>query len=88
MASNELIGISGVFVLTLFLIGLYHIIGIFGRHSKRYVAQRKRARDPEQDDPRKTYVEDDAWLLWSPEPYERAGPSKPGLPDHREARGS
>ena len=32
---NNLIGIAGVFVLTFSLIGLYHIMSAFGRHSKR-----------------------------------------------------
>lgn len=93
MKENELIGIIGVFVLTFCLIALYHLIGKLGRHSKRYDAQTKRAKDPEQDwrpehDPRRTSGKDDAWLLWSPELDERAGPLKLGYPDHRETRGS
>ena len=88
MASNELIGIAGVFVLTFCLIAVYHFIGTLGRHSKRYKTQTKRAKDTEQDDPRKTSAKDDDWLLWSPELYERAGPSKPDFPDHSETRDS
>jgi hypothetical protein len=98
MKENELIGIAGVFVLTFCLIALYHVMGKFGGHGKRYSAQIDRAKQPEQDrleqdrrpdhDPRKTSVRDDAWLFWSPELDERAGPSKLGFPDHRETRGS
>jgi hypothetical protein len=88
MASNELVGIAGVFVLTFCLIALYHFIGTFGRRIKRYAAQTERAKHPEQDDPRKSSGKDDAWLLWSPELDERAGPSNTGFRDNREARGS
>ncbi|MFY9607312.1 MAG: hypothetical protein WAU45_01695 [Blastocatellia bacterium] len=92
MQKNELIGIVGVFVLTFCLIALYHLIGKLGRHRKRYGAQIKRAKQPEDrrpdHDPRRTFGKDDAWLLWSQELDERAGPSKPGFPDHRETRGS
>jgi hypothetical protein len=93
MKENELIGIAGVFVLTFCLIALYHLMGKFGGHGKRYDAQTKRAKDPEQDrrpdhDPPRTSGKDDAWLLWSPELDERAGPSKPGFSDHRETRRS
>jgi hypothetical protein len=93
MQENQIIGIVGVFVLTFCLIALYHLIGRFGRHGKRYRAQIKRAKEPEQDrrpdhDPRRTSGKDDAWLLWSPELGERAGPSNPGFPDHREGRGT
>ncbi|MEK6285723.1 MAG: hypothetical protein AABO57_08275 [Acidobacteriota bacterium] len=92
MKENELIGIAGVFVLTLCLIALYHLMGKFGRHGKRYDARIKRAKQPEQDqrpdhDPRTTSGKDDAWLLWNPELDERDGPSKAGLPDHHETRG-
>ena len=83
MKENELIGIVGVFVLTLCLIALYHFIGKFGGHSKRYDAQTKRATHLERDrqrshDPQRASGKDDAWLLWSPEDDEPAGPSKPG----------
>jgi hypothetical protein len=93
MQENELIGIAFVFVLTFCLIALYHLIGKIGRHSKRYGAQIKRAKEPEEHrrpdhDPRKTSGKDDASLLWSPELDERAGPSRPGFLDHRETRGS
>lgn len=85
MQENQIIGIVGVFVLTLCLIALYHLMGKLGRHGKRYRAQIKRAKQPEQDrrpdrDPRRTSGKDDAWLSWSPELDERA--------DHRETRGS
>lgn len=93
MKENELIGIVLVFVLTFCLIALYHLIGKIGRHGKRHGAQIKRAKQPEQDgrpdhEPRRTPGKDDAWLFWSPELDERAGPSKPGFFDHRETRGS
>jgi len=93
MEENELIGITFVFVLTFCLIALYHLIGKIGRPSKRYGARIKPAKEPEKDrrpdhDPRKTTGKDDAWLLWSPELDERAGPSKPGFRDHRKTRGS
>lgn len=82
MASNELIGISGVFLLTLCLIALYHIIGFLGHPG----AQTKRAKAPEQDDPHKSFAKDDDWLLRSPELVERRGPEKPGYPKHPEPR--
>ena len=93
MKENELIGIVGVFVLTFCFIALYHLMGKFGRHSTRYDAQTKRAKDPEQDrrlehDPHGASGKDDAWLSWNPELDERAGPSKPGFPGHRETGGT
>lgn len=93
MQENQIIGICGVFVLTFCLIVLYHLIGKIGRHSKRYGAQIKRAKQPEQDqrpehDPRRTSGKDDAWLFWSPELDERAGPSRLRFPGHPETRDS
>ncbi|MEO8009459.1 MAG: hypothetical protein ABI728_13205 [Betaproteobacteria bacterium] len=93
MKENELIGIIGVFVLTFCLIALYHLIGEFGRHSKRFGAQTRRDTDPERDrqrnhDPHRASGKDDAWILWNPELDERAGPLKPGFPGHRETRGA
>lgn len=93
MQENQLVGISGVFVLTFCLIALYHLIGKIGRHSMRYGAQLSRANEPEQDraqdhDPRRTSGKDDAWLFWSPELGERAGSSKPRLADPRQTRRS
>ena len=84
---NNLIGIAGVFVLTFFLIALYHLMSAFGRHRKRYDAQTKRPKDPEHDrqpdhNPRRTSGKNDDWLLWSPQLNEPAGPSKPGSRDH------
>ena len=46
MRENELIGIVGVFVLTLCLIALYHLIGKLGRHDKRHGAQIRHAKLP------------------------------------------
>jgi hypothetical protein len=90
---DQLIGIAGVFVLTFCLIALYHLIGRIGHHRKRHGAQIERAKEPEQGrrpghEPRGTSDKDAAWLLSSPEPAERAGPSKPGFPNLRERKDS
>jgi hypothetical protein len=83
MHENEIIGITGVFVLTFCLIALYHLMSNVRRHSKRYDARtkqiNKRNQDWRTDDLQKSSGQDDAWLLWSPELDERAGPSNPGL---------
>ena len=92
MLWNQIIGISGVFVLTFCLIALYHVIGKIGAHGKRYNTPTKHfnklPQDRWPDDSKKSSGKDDASLLWSPELEEPAGPSKPGLSDHRETRGS
>ena len=93
MKENELIGTVGVFVLTLCLIALYHLIGNLGRHHKRYGAQIRRSKESVPDGrpdpgPRGTSDKDEASLLWSPEPAERAAPSKPGFPNLREKKQS
>ena len=91
--ANEVIGITGVFVLTFCLIALYHFIGVFGRYRRTRGAHIKKIRKPDQDrrpdhDPRTVSVKDDSWLLWSPELDPRADPPKPGLGDRRETKGS
>ena len=92
MLGNQIIGVTGVFVLTFCLIALYHLIGKIGAHGKRYNTPskhfNKRPQDHRPDDFKKSSGKDDAWLLWSPELEEPAGPSKPGLSEHRETRGS
>lgn len=93
MKEDELIGLMGVFVLTFCLIALYHMLGKIGRHRKRYGAQIKREKQPDEDQrpdhiPRTTSGKDDAWLLWSPGLDKRADPLKPGYPGRRETRGS
>jgi hypothetical protein len=93
MKGNELIGVAGVFVLTFCLIALYHLIGRIGRHRKRHGAQIELAKEPglgwrPGHEPLGTSGKDEAWLLWSPKPAERTGPSKPGFPNLREKRDS
>jgi len=93
MTKNELIGMSGVFILTFCLIALYHLIGAFGRYRRTYGAHTKRIRKPAQDrsldhEPRRVAGKDDSWLLWSPELDARAGPQRPGFGDHRETKDS
>jgi hypothetical protein len=88
MQKNEMIGIAGVFLLTFCLIALYHFIGLFSRHRKRYDAQIKQAKEPNQDrgpdDPLRSSGKDDAWLLWSPELGTQSGDVRKGLAEHRE----
>lgn len=89
MQKNELIGIAGVFVLTFCLIALYHLIGAFGRHSKRYGAHIKQVSERDQDrrpthDLDKPSGKDDALLLWSPELNGRADSIDEGFAAHRE----
>ncbi|HWN98603.1 MAG TPA: hypothetical protein VNS63_04970 [Blastocatellia bacterium] len=92
MLENQVIGIAGVFVLTFCLIALYHLIGKIGPRGKRYNAPTKqvnrRPQDRRPDHLPKSSGKDDAWLLWSPELDEPADPSKPGLGEHRDTRGS
>ena len=91
MKGNELIGVVGVFILTFCLIALYHLMSKIGSHRRPHGAQIKRA--PEQGldrrldhQPPGMSGKDDAWLLRSPEPDERADPSEPGFPDLREKK--
>lgn len=84
--TNEMIGIAGVFALTLFLFVLRHCFHSFGRPNRsRYVNPTTPRRDHESNT---RSADDDAWLLWSPELGERAGPSKHGFPGHHETSGS
>lgn len=84
--NNQMIGITGVFALTFLLLVLRHCFLSLGRTNRsRYVNPTTPRRDHES---KTESAEDDAWLLWSPERDERAGPSKPGFPGHHETRGS
>ncbi|HYV07113.1 MAG TPA: hypothetical protein VFB82_21125 [Blastocatellia bacterium] len=92
MQEDQLIGICGVFLLTFCLIALYHLIGKLGRHDRRYGAQRRRAKEPEQDsrlDHHQGVIsgKDDEWLSWGSGPDTRTVQSKSDLRD-REERGS
>lgn len=63
---SEMIGIAGVFVLTFFLFALRHFILTIGRannsgHDTRPAPSRNHELNKESG-------EDDAWLLWTPEP--------------------
>ena len=60
--NNQVIGIIGVFVLTLFLLVLRHILLIWGQPSKR----RHLRQSPPERVARDT-TEDDSWLLLSPD---------------------
>lgn len=86
MLSNQIIGIIGVFVLTFFLIALYHLIGKIGAHSKRYIAPAKQLNKWPQDrrtvDLKKSSSKDNAWLLWTSDREDRASPSKSNLGEH------
>lgn len=92
MLGNQIIGITGVFVLTFCLIALYHLIGKIGAHGKRYDTPikhfNKRHQDRSPDDSKKSSSKDDAWLLWSPDLEKRAGPSKPNFGEHSETKGT
>ena len=91
MKDNELIGVLGVFVLTLCLIALYHLIGKIGRGRKRYGRRIRRSKESVPNgrpDHELRSGKDDPWLQWSPEPAERAAPSKSGFPNLREKKQS
>ena len=92
MLGNQIIGITGVFVVTFCLIALYHLIGKIGAHGKRYNTPtkhfNKRPRDRWPDDSKKSSGKDDAWLLWSPEHDDRAGPSRSSLGEHPKTKGT
>jgi len=60
--SNQVIGIAAVFVLTLFLLGLRHILLIWGQPSKRRHLQPSSPTSVVRET-----REDDSWLLWSPD---------------------
>lgn len=73
MSENELIGEAGVLVFTVLLIALYHFAlrFRFGRHRKRYDAQIKPLKNPDEHrradfDLRKEPADDDAWLAMEP----------------------
>jgi len=92
MLGNQIIGITGVFVVTFCLIALYHLIGKIGAHGKRYNTPtkhfNKRPQDRWPDDSKKSSGKDDAWLLRSPDLEKRAGPSKSNFGEHSETRGT
>ena len=72
MKENDLIGLAGVFVLTIFLLLLYHLMSSIGRHTERSNTQTKPPNNPDRHrrenfDLHKDSADDDAWLLWSPE---------------------
>ncbi len=78
--SNQMIGIAGVFLLTLVLFVLLHWFLSLGRSKGgRYVKPMNLHRDRES--PPKL-ADDNAWLLWSPDVDTRAGPPKSGFDDH------
>lgn len=90
MVSDELIGISGVFVFTFCLIALYHFIGVFGRHKKaRGVSFRQiQIKEARQHRPlshglNRSLGKDDAWLMWNPELDAHNGPPNPGFGGRR-----
>jgi len=90
MLNNQIMGITGVFVLAFLLIALYHLIGKIGAHGKWYIAPSKQfnkwPRDRRPDDLEKSSAKDNAWLLWTPDREERAGPSKSNLGKHSETK--
>jgi hypothetical protein len=92
MLENQIIGITGVFVLTFCLIALYNLIGKIGPRGKRYNAPTnqlsRRAQDRRPDDLKKSPGKDDAWLLWSPDLEERDDASKSSFGEHRETKGT
>jgi hypothetical protein len=92
MLGNQIIGITGVFVLTFCLIALYHLIGKIDSHGKRYTSSTKhfkrRPQDHRPNDFKKSSGKDDAWLLWSPESDERAGPPRSRFDEHPETKGT
>jgi hypothetical protein len=64
--NNESIGIGSVFVLTLFLFLLRHFYLSIGRREKsRQVTPTTLGRNQKLN---KRAAEDDAWLLWTPDP--------------------
>ena len=84
---NELIGITGVFVLTFCFIALYHFIGLFGR--KTYRSHPKKRKEPDRRPvPRRVSATDYSWLLWGQELDPRDGPPRRGFYDQRETKGS
>ena len=91
MQENEIIGVTGVFVLTFCLIALYQLMSKFGHHRKQYDLRtkqvNKRDQDRRPDDLTKSSDKDDAWLLWDPQPDGQADQSRPsryGLGGERE----
>lgn len=73
---NQVIGIAGVFALTLFLLVLRHYFLSLGRVKRGgYVNPTAPSRNFEL---KRKAVEDDSWLLWTPDPDPRAGSSKRG----------
>jgi hypothetical protein len=78
---NEIIGITGVFVLTFFLILLYHLMSKIGHGRRRHGAQTKQVNGRDQDrrpenETNKSSDRDDAWLLWDPQPDGQADQSR------------
>jgi hypothetical protein len=81
--NNEMIGIIGVFALTLFLFVLRHLYLSFGRANRSgRTAPATFRRDHElnigSDD-------DDGWLLWSPERDAQSGPPRIGVVNRHKA---
>ncbi len=82
MLENEFIGIAGVFVLTLCLIALYHLLSAIGHHSKTYGAQSKQIKQTDRYRTLDDYQygvskKDDSWLLWCAEADAQAGIRSP-----------
>jgi hypothetical protein len=72
--NNQLIGIAGVFALTFILLVLRHWFLSLGRPSRRrYVAPMAL---PGRHESNTKTVEDDSWLLWTPDSNPRTGPSR------------
>jgi hypothetical protein len=63
--SNQVLGITGVFAVTFFALGLRHLLLIWGQPSRR-----RHVSPPLPSTARSNTAEDDSWLL-RPQDYER-----------------
>jgi len=63
--NNQMIGITGVFALTFFLLLLRHCFLLLGRANRNRHVNRTTSRETFELNTKA--VEDDSWLLWSPE---------------------
>ncbi len=63
--NNQTIGIAGVFALTFFLLLLRHCLLSLGRANRNRYVNRMTSRETSELNTKA--VEDDSWLLWSPE---------------------
>ena len=85
---NQMIGIAGVFSLTFFLLALRYVLSLGRSNRNRYDKLPQEIADAQSN---RRDLEDDSWLLWSPDSETSSpkpageAPRTPRAPRHNES---